>query len=281
MCAEQESRGKIVFDEIGRWSEVKLDILKNYAQAYSKILAKQPNLVHVYIDAFAGPGQSVSRTTRGIVPGSPLIVLDVQPRFAEYYFVEENPAKAQALRELAGGRQETIHIYEGDCNDVLIHEVFPRVQWKDLRRGLCLLDPYGLTLDWKVVETAGRMGTVDLILNFPVMDMNRNVFWRNPEGVDEADLARMNRFWGDESWRDVVYDTRGDLFGKPEKQSNEIIAVAFKERLRQVAAFAHVAPPIPMRNSKGAVVYYLFFALPKPVALKIASYISDKYRNWT
>ena len=39
---------RIVFrgDEIGDWTEVKLDISKKYAVAYSKILAAQPHLHH-------------------------------------------------------------------------------------------------------------------------------------------------------------------------------------------------------------------------------------------
>ena len=39
------------------------------------------------------------------------------------------------------------------------------------------------------------MRTIDMFLNFPVADMNQNVLWRNPEGVDTADLKRMNEFW--------------------------------------------------------------------------------------
>jgi three-Cys-motif partner protein len=49
--------------EIGCWSEVKLDIIREYAAAYSKILASQssPRLKHVYVDAFAGSGVHVAR----------------------------------------------------------------------------------------------------------------------------------------------------------------------------------------------------------------------------
>jgi hypothetical protein len=49
-------------DEIGPWSEVKLDILKRYAVEYSKILSNQrnPSFFHVYIDAFAGAGFHLS-----------------------------------------------------------------------------------------------------------------------------------------------------------------------------------------------------------------------------
>ena len=42
-------------DRIGPWSEVKLDILREYAAPYSKILAAK-GFHHLYIDGFAGPG---------------------------------------------------------------------------------------------------------------------------------------------------------------------------------------------------------------------------------
>ncbi len=66
-------RRQAPLDEIGPWSEVKLDILKRYAVEYSKILSKQinPQLSHVYIDAFAGAGVHVSRTTKAWYPVAP------------------------------------------------------------------------------------------------------------------------------------------------------------------------------------------------------------------
>jgi three-Cys-motif partner protein len=59
------------FDEIGYWSEIKLEIVRDYASAYSRILNSK-NLPHVYVDAFAGPGQHISKNTGEFVPGSPL-----------------------------------------------------------------------------------------------------------------------------------------------------------------------------------------------------------------
>jgi hypothetical protein len=56
-----------------------------------------------------------------------------------------------------------------------------------------------------------------------------------------------------------------------QKVSNSAIVAAFRERLRTVAGFAHVPEPIPMRNSKNAVIYYLFFASQYAVAAKVAS----------
>jgi three-Cys-motif partner protein len=134
-----------------------------------------------------------------------------------------------------------------------------------------------LHLDWEVIRSAGEMKTIDIFLNFPIADMNRNVFWLNPDGVDQADITRMNRFWGDESWRSVAYNSKRTLF--EEKTDNETIAEAFRGRLRTVACFRNVPEPMPMRNTKGAVVYYLFFASPKPVARNIVTDIFKKYRN--
>ncbi len=272
--------GPLKFDEIGYWSELKLDILKEYAQAYSTILAaqKNPPLEHVYIDAFAGAGVHLSKGQRGFVPGSPLNALMVQPPFHEYHLVDIVPEKVANLKDLVGPRAD-VHFYQGDCNDILLNKVFPRVRYENYRRGLCILDPYGLDVDWKVIASAGEMKTLDMFLNFPVMDMNRNVLWRNPERVEESQRERMTAFWGDDSWKRVAYRTDTSLFDEPEKQSNESIAEAFRSRLRKVAGFARVPPPLPMRNSMGATVYYLFFASQKATAEHIVLDIFEKYRN--
>ncbi|MEO6306785.1 MAG: three-Cys-motif partner protein TcmP [Nitrospiraceae bacterium] len=267
-------------DEIGPWSEVKLDIVREYAQTYSQILSAQnkPRLQHVYIDAFAGAGVHLSRSTREFVPGSPLNALNVNPPFTEYHFIDINQARVGALQQVAQQRAN-VFVHDGDCNLVLLEKVFPKVQFKDYRRGLCLLDPYGLHLDWQVIYTAGQMKSVEIFLNFPIMDMNMNVLKHNPEVVPSEQAERMTRFWGDESWKASAYSTTGNLFGYEEKTDNETITNAFRMRLLNVAGFKHVSRPLAMRNSRDAVVYYLFFASPKPVAERIVKDIFKKHEK--
>jgi three-Cys-motif partner protein len=90
----------------------------------------------------------------------------------------------------------------------------------------------------------------------------------------------MNNFWGDESWREAAYRKEQTLFGfQDEKQPNEVIAAAFQERLKKVAGFKYAPQPAPMRNSTGAVVYYLFFAAQQPAADNIVSGILNNYRK--
>lgn len=271
------------FDEIGRWSEVKLDIVREYAVPYSRIMTSQ-GFRHLYIDAFAGAGVHVSKATGEYVAGSPLNALLVQPPFRECHFIDLDHGRAELLRALASealaDRPEgpEVFVSEGDCNEVLLREVLPRAKYEDRRRALCLVDPYGLDLDWEVLRRAGEMRSVDLFLNFPIMDMNRNALWRNPEGVDEADLGRMTRFWGDESWRQAAYRETLTLFGpEDEKAGNAVVAEAFRRRLHDLAGFACVPRPIPMRNRKNAVVYYLYFASQAKLGEKIAGYLFDKY----
>ncbi len=265
------------FDSIGYWSEVKLDILKDYAQAYSRILTSN-KLHHVYIDAFAGAGLHFSRRKSEPVAGSPLNALLIKPPFEEFHFIDLDSGKADQLRQIAAGHSNA-HVHEGDCNEILLTRVFPGVKYDQYRRGLCLLDPYGLHLSWRVIEAAGRLRTIDMFLNFPVQDMNRNVLWKDSNAVSPEQADRMTNYWGDESWKKVAYDSSGNLFGWEEKQPNEVIAAAFQDRLRNKAGFKHVSEPMPMRNSKGAVVDYLFFASAKPVAKEIVEAIFKKYRR--
>ena len=266
------------FDKVGNWSEIKLEIVEAYAQAYSKIISaqKNPQLYHVYIDAFAGSGEHLSKDKGQIIQGSPLKALSVTPPFREYFFIDLDDLKVKHLSEIVGKRED-VHVFNGDCNDVLKAEVFPKTRWEQYRRGLCLLDPYGLHLDWEVIETAGKMKSIEIFLNFPVADMNRNVIWHNPDGVGDDDIMRMNAFWGDESWKSIAYTTERDLFGHVEKEPNIVIAEGFRKRLRDTAGFEYVPAPLPMRNKNNAIIYYLFFAAHKPVSTTIVDYIFKKY----
>jgi three-Cys-motif partner protein len=268
-------------DEIGYWSELKLEIVKKYAAAYSTILSaqKSPPLKHSYIDGFAGAGVHIAKRTGEFIPGSPLNALNIKPPFKHHYLIDLDGDRAEHLREVTKERND-VSVYQGDCNAVLRDQVFPKVRYDDFRRALCLLDPYALNLDWGVVAKAGAMKSIEIFLNFMVMDMNMNVLWKNPEGVSPAQMDRMNRFWGDDSWRRAAYRQEQDLFGLQDvKVPNEDVAEAYRKRLKDVAGFKYVPKPLPMRNNSGAIVYFLFFASPNKTGAKIIEDIFDSYRN--
>jgi three-Cys-motif partner protein len=141
----------VKLDEIGYWSEVKLDIILQYATAYSKIMNAQSSIrAHYYIDAFAGAGVHLAKGTGEPIPGSPVNALRIDPPFTGYSLIDLNGDKVQLLRELVAGRKN-VDIYQGDCNPILLDQVIPTIRYDEFKRALCLLDPYGLHLKWEVV----------------------------------------------------------------------------------------------------------------------------------
>src|SRR5687768_3569238 len=82
--ADQPAQAELL-EQIGPWTEVKIEIIQKYAKAYSTILSSQlrPRFHHVYVDAFAGAGRYVSRRTGLLVPGSTEVALATIPPFRE------------------------------------------------------------------------------------------------------------------------------------------------------------------------------------------------------
>jgi three-Cys-motif partner protein len=269
------------FDMIGIWSEIKLEIVEKYGAAYAKILGAT-RLKKFYIDGFSGAGRHISKQTGQQIEGSPARALRISPPFDRYYFIDMNPKKTKYLQKPCDGRGD-VSIHTGDCNTYLTTQLLPTIQYADYKRALCLLDPYGLHLNWEVMLQAGQSKATDMFLNFPVMDMNMNAIWHTPENASQDGIERMNRFWGDESWREAAYvesDQDNFLFGRElVKQDNDAIVKAFQNRLKDVAGFEFVPDPLPMRNSNKAVVYYMYFASQKPVAKKIITDIFKKHRG--
>ena len=266
------------YDLIGPWTEVKLDILREYAVPYSKILVSN-HFYHFYIDAFAAGGSHISRTSGGVVPGSTHIALSTEPPFREYHFIDAEPARVEQLRQYTADRSD-VYVHEGDCNDILLRDVFPLVRYGDRCRGLCLLDPYNIDLSWNVVATAGRMRSIEIFVNFMVMDMNMNILLRDPAKAEDSQIARMDRFWGDRSWREVAYEVsrQMDLFGKEEEvkveDANEKIAEAYRKRLLDIAGFAYAPRPLRFVNSSVAQSITCFSRLQTGLARALSNTFS-------
>lgn len=269
-------------DEIGPWSEIKLEIIEKYAPAYTHAFSgKGRRLRKYYIDGFSGAGLHLSKATKEKIEGSPARALKVVPPFDGLVFIDLDKGKTDYLSKQCAGRSN-VKILTGDCNEHLTRDVLPAIKYELYTRALCLLDPYGMHLDWEVIQMAGQSRAIDMFLNFPIMDINRNALTRNPDKATPESIERMNRFWGDDTWRKMAYveSDQRSLFGDPPdriKQDNDTIVAAFRARLRKVAGFKHVPAPLAMRNAKNAVVYYLFFAAANDTADKIVKDIFAKY----
>ena len=268
-------------DEIGIWSEIKLAILREYAGAYTRLLkAKSWCKGLTYVDAFAGAGVHVAKSTGKMVPGSPLNALYVQPPFDRIVLIDMDSEKIQSLQSICGS-DHRVELQPGDCNEVLTSKILPTLQFSSYWRALCVLDPYGIhgkTLKWATIQQIAKSQTFDMFLNFPLMDINRNTLRKRLESTATPDIEAFTEFWGGDEWKPKMY--QADLFGDMSKVgTNRTLALAFQERLSDVAGFKFVPEPILMKNAKGGELYYLFFASHQPVAQNIVEKIFNKYRS--
>lgn len=269
-------------DQIGIWSEIKLEIIKKYATAYTTVLSKQMWCKgYAYIDAFAGAGIHISKTKGEIIPGSPLNALDIDPPFIEYYFIDLDKERANIFEKIAK-ENPRVHAYQGDCNEILINKIFPIFTYDSYKRALCILDPYKINIKWETIKKASDLKTIDMFLNFSIMDANRNILFEDLSIAKPEDIARMNAFWGDDQWKELLYKKQKNLFGEVRQikiDDFKKLALGFEQRLKKVAGFKNVPKPILMRNEKNGPLYYLYFASQKDVANKIVNDIFNKYRT--
>lgn len=274
-------------DEIGFWSEIKLEIIKKYASAFTTIMKKQDWCKgYVYIDAFAGAGIHIRRKTGEFVQGSPLNALEIKNPFIEYHYIDIDKQKIETLASVTKD-QKNVYIYSEDCNDALTKKIFPTLGWETKKRALCILDPYGLHLHWDTILEAAKLKTTEIFLNFPLMDMNRNVLHKDLTSANPEQIKRMNSFCGTEEWQEILYkeSAQTKLFGPPDKiktvDSNIKLSDWFRtERLKRIAGFKFVPEPVLMRNSKGSPLFFLFFASHNEKGKKIVNDIFKKYRGY-
>ena len=113
------------------------------------------------------------------------------------------------------------------------------------------------------------------------MDMRRNVLLTNPNEVSIDNIRRMDDFWGNHSWKDIAYIQRTNLFGDTIdlKQNIKLITSAFAKRISDIAQFKYIPEPIPMRNSRSSLLYFLFFASNNKTGNNILTDILKKYRD--
>ena len=160
---------------------------------------------YLYIDAFAGAGIAHLEADRRVRARQSA---ERSERAAAIQRIPFHRLGWRQGRTICGNWRvtpQTSGVYNEDCNSLLLGKVFTRARYGDYHRALCLLDPYALNLDWEVVQAAGQMKSIEVFLNFMVMDMNMNVLWKDPDNVPAAQLGRMDAFWGDRSWRHSLY----------------------------------------------------------------------------
>ena len=169
----------LIVEEIGSWGEEKYRLLSLYSRMFAASM-KNKWQCRVYIDLFAGSGRSRIKGTNKIIAGSPIVALNVEPRFDRYIFCERSPEKLNALkaRVLRDYSSADVSFQSGDANDSVdkILALIPQHTKGFKVLSFCFVDPYNLKhLEFVTIDRLSSRFIDFLVLIATDMDAARNV----------------------------------------------------------------------------------------------------------
>ncbi len=266
----------------GAWTQKKLDALKKYLQAYTKIFKRDPRRARFfaisYVDAFAGTGTlwrpelgglaeylpELKEYEKGFRKGSVRRALEVDPPFDKYVFVEKDARKCSELEAIAADFPDrSVSVLNEDANVAL-------QKWcegldTEHGRAVVFLDPFGTSVEWRTLSALGQTRAVDLWILFPYSAINRMLV--NDGRPPEAWADRLTSVFGTAEWENAFYaknafrsllDSTQRVERIHKSANHRVITDFFVKRLLQ--EFVAVSDPLPMHNSNGSLLFILFFA---------------------
>lgn len=269
----------------GNWTQDKLQRLDKYLRAYTKIFHTNPRaryLTTTYVDAFASTGSiavGVKSLEKSSLPpeldepeaqeflkGSARIALEVEPAFNHYLFIERDAGRAkelETLKALYPSRSNSIQVENAEANKYL-EGWFSTTDWSS-NRAVLFLDPYGMQVEWSLLEAIAHTHAIDVWLLFPIgMGVNR-LLTRN-QLPPSAWAERITKTLGTSEWIQEFYPikTEPTLFGDIESQGKDTdfarIADYFVRRLKTLFPDGVAENPLLLRNSNNVPLYLLCFA---------------------
>lgn len=291
----------------GMWTEQKLDTFESYVRAYLTIMNSFRDKFHwklLYFDGFAGSGtrknddpdrevkklktlfgdQLIDNTDLSVYQGAAerIVRLESTMRgFDYYYFIDKQEDNCTAL-ELKLSKYNTVGrkvFRPGDANMQALYLANALRRDKNMK-ALALLDPFGMQINWEVIESLSGPN-IDLWILIPSGVIVNRLLKTTGElmypdrlvqffGLPEQEL--MDRFY--------VRKKELTLFGEEEtieKKSHciERIAELYVERLGEL--FPFVTPePLVMKNNHNVPIFHFVCASFNQTAVKIAQQIIDK-----
>jgi three-Cys-motif partner protein len=285
----------------GGWTQRKLEVLKKYLQAYTKIFKRSRRAVFYtisYVDAFAGTGTlrrpalgglakyfpELENDEREFRKGSVRRALEIEPPFDKYVFIEKDAEKCAELAAVSAEYPglRNVQVLNEDANGALL-------DWcrnLDTRgeRAVVFLDPFGASVKWEVITALGQTHAVDLWVLFPYFAINRML--PRSRRPPKAWADRLTSIFGTDEWENCFYSTTAfkSLLDSHRIESvrrsadHRDIIDFFVTRLKR--EFVDVSRPFPLHNSKGSLLFILFFAAGNAqsarLGLKIANDIIGK-----
>ncbi len=186
--------------EVGAWAETKHRLLALYDQLFSTGMKHKWDQ-RVYIDLYAGAGYARIRGTRKIIPGSPMLALNVPSPFDKYIFCEEDEELLEALKARVKRIQPNAQVayIAGACDshiDDICSEI-PMGSPTNKVLSLCLVDPFDFGLKFKTLKRLSTVFIDFMVLLAAGMDANRNY-----DHYVEGDSTKIDEALGNSEWRE-------------------------------------------------------------------------------
>lgn len=270
----------------GKHTELKVDVLKRYLEAYLTVMKNQQFFTLWYIDAFAGSGSRVEvqpatddlfgpvPATTKIFAGSANVALNLEKKFHRYRFVESHRGRRKELEKLVSGFTDIdAKCLPGDAN-VEIVQLLAGPEWigKANHRGVIFLDPYGLSVDHATIKAIARTEKLDVWYLFSLEGIYRQAA-HDPTKIDLKKDDRLSKIFGRDDWRELFYQRElvDDLIeGKREvvyRISYKDMPGVIKGELEKV--FASVCEPLPLPRHTNPPQFLLYFCVSNPAEAAI------------
>jgi len=212
----------IFYEGGGEWSIIKLLANLRFVEIYTKIIKAPRQQAFFqnmyYIDLLAGSGLCKIGEKGDVIAGSALLACThCYHPFDKYFFVEQDPAKANALQERIKTVTPNFSLYNCDCNRC-IDEIMSEISEKS--HYLAYVDCEGLDVSWTTMRSLFSKNG-DVLFNFQTQNVHRNVVKAQKKALGwESTTEKLNWFFGDERWIDCK-DPDNLLFCYMDKIRNE------------------------------------------------------------
>lgn len=240
---------------VGPWVEEKHTYVRRYVDATwgvrNKFLDRGQG--SAFVDMFAGPGRARIRDTGKFVEGSTFIGLNAaRAPFTEVIACELQSVNVDALAARTATHASRITIRHGDCNALAskIAALIPKLGYN-----IALLDPYAISaLAFDTIRTLAQVARLDLVINFPTLDIKRN-FQKNFNQT----ANHVDRFLGTKAWRSKVRGAH---------DAHELLDV-FSDQLKSLGYVGQEVHAIEVKNNQNGLLYHLISASKHPLGHKI------------
>ena len=265
---------------------LKHGILARYPLIFATMTGSQTGRV-VYFDGYAGPGRYEDGS-----PGSPLLAVRSAARTATWgrtvtcFFCEKDMDYFTDLQRVLEEEAPAELKYETWWGDVS--------QWAPvaLREAgtdpmITLLDPFGSDLSYELL-TGGLLARPSRHATEVILNLNLESVWRtggyltSPKKIpgSAAALARLDRFFGDDWWRDKFKAARESGTDAAAAAAAWSVASEFCQRVRAATGFSSFVVPVRRRPSHPPLFMLVLFYRHPYAPWKFNHAVSKANREW-